>query len=183
MQYLYATRVHIWVDMNYWPNLVHLRFWLICQICDTYWWLWLCFQGLHQVCHNIPWKILHIILHKVQRWVSRELGSSLGGEKIIFVMLYTHGMCLQMVIVITHVCCCGPWLGQYSMCISMGSDSHIIRTWEYILRQRCLYLLSRTCKQHTMEYNAFHIITKSRYNRSKCVYTTVREYLVRHRIC
>ena len=30
--------------------------------------------------------------------------SSLGGEKIIFAMLYTHTRCLQMMYVVAHVC-------------------------------------------------------------------------------
>ena len=81
-------------------------------------------------------------------------------------MLYTHVICLQVVYVIAHIWCGGPWLGHDSMCMSMRRDSHTIRTCECTLRQRLLYLLNRTCEQYTMEYNAFHIITKACYNRS-----------------
>ena len=42
--------------------------------------------------------------HGVQSWVSRELDSSLEGEKILFAILTTHTRCLQVVYVIAHVC-------------------------------------------------------------------------------
>ena len=48
---------------------------------------------------------LHMLqFARMQSRVSRELGSSLEGEKIIFVMLYTHVMCLPVMYIISHVC-------------------------------------------------------------------------------
>ena len=66
-------------------------------------------------------------LPSVQSWVSRELDFSLGGEKLTFVMLYTHMECLRVMHVIAHMW----WISARSRLYvqtSMMRDSHWIRT-------------------------------------------------------
>ena len=62
-------------------------------------------SGHHQGLHDYHPTRLHTSQsHGVQSWVSRELDSSLGGEKIIFAMLHTHVGMLASDVYDSHAC-------------------------------------------------------------------------------
>ena len=53
---------------------------------------------------NNPGFVAHINLSVCKVECCGSSDSSLGGEKIIFAMLYTHMRCLQVMYVVAHVC-------------------------------------------------------------------------------
>ena len=106
---LQHTNVHNWrVGVRDRTNLIWYS-----NLCSILMVTLSCFRWEHQVLDYPRFCTFNLSMCKAECCGSSD--SSLGGEKIIFAMLYTHVMCLQMMYVIAHVCLADRGLGHDAM--------------------------------------------------------------------